>query len=114
MSTFVPENTETCVRIGFTLEKEETKLTRTFAQMPFVPSDETLKKERCEQILSIQAQGLKKRYEHTGAKTAVIGVSGGLDSTLALLVTARAFARERQKRYFSGDDAVLWHDEPHL
>ena len=91
MSTFVPENTETCVRIGFTLEKEETKLTRTFAQMPFVPSDETLKKERCEQILSIQAQGLKKRYEHTGAKTAVIGVSGGLDSTLALLVTARAF-----------------------
>lgn len=59
--------------------------------MPFVPSDETLKKERCEQILSIQAQGLKKRYEHTGAKTAVIGVSGGLDSTLALLVTARAF-----------------------
>ena len=52
MSTFVPENTETCVRIGFTLEKEETKLTRTFAQMPFVPSDETLKKERCEQILS--------------------------------------------------------------
>ena len=91
MSTFVPENTETCVRIGFALEKEETKLTRTFAQMPFVPSDETLKKERCEQILSIQAQGLKKRYEHTGAKTAVIGVSGGLDSTLALLVTARAF-----------------------
>lgn len=57
------------------MEKEETKLTRTFAQMPFVPSDETLKKERCEQILSIQAQGLKKRYEHTGAKTAVIGVS---------------------------------------
>lgn len=44
MSTFVPENTETCVRIGFALEKEETKLTRTFAQMPFVPSDETLKR----------------------------------------------------------------------
>ena len=91
MSTFVPENTEHCVRIGFTLEKEETRLTRTFVQTPFVPSDEALKKERCEQILSIQAHGLKKRYEHTGAQTAVIGVSGGLDSTLALLVTARAF-----------------------
>ena len=91
MSTFVQENTEHCVRIGFTLEKEETRLTRTFVQTPFVPSDEALKKERCEQILSIQAHGLKKRYEHTGAQTAVIGVSGGLDSTLALLVTARAF-----------------------
>lgn len=44
MSTFVPENTEHCVRIGFTLEKEETRLTRTFVQTPFVPSDEALKK----------------------------------------------------------------------
>ena len=68
MSTFVPENTETCVRIGFTLKKEETKLTRTFAQMPFVPSDETLKKERCEQILSIQAQGLKKTLRAYGGE----------------------------------------------
>jgi NAD+ synthase (glutamine-hydrolysing) len=49
------------------------------------------REKRCNEILSIQSYGLKKRYEHTGVKKAVIGVSGGLDSTLALLVTVRAF-----------------------
>ena len=53
--------------------------------------DEKTRKERCEEILAIQAMGLKKRLSHTKAKTAVVGISGGLDSTLALLVTARAF-----------------------
>ena len=56
-----------------------------------MPSDPTLLAHRCEEILSIQALGLKKRLAHTHAQTAVVGISGGLDSTLALLVTARAF-----------------------
>ena len=58
---------------------------------PFVPKDPTQRSRRCEEILSIQAMGLKKRLEHTGCQSAVIGLSGGLDSTLALLVTVRAF-----------------------
>ena len=58
---------------------------------PFVPRDERQRSRRCEEILSIQAMGLKKRLEHTGCRQAVVGLSGGLDSTLALLVTVRAF-----------------------
>ncbi len=79
------------VRVAFFLEKEETPLTRTFAPLPFVPSDQETKRERCEEILTMQACGLQKRLAHTGCKSAVVGVSGGLDSTLALLVAARAF-----------------------
>lgn len=59
--------------------------------MPFVPHDADSRSRRCEEILSIQAMGLKKRLEYTGCKNAVVGLSGGLDSTLALLVTLRAF-----------------------
>ena len=59
--------------------------------MPFVPAGEGERAERAELILSMQAHALAKRLAHTNAKTAVIGISGGLDSTLALLVTARAF-----------------------
>ena len=77
--------------IPFHLEEEDTELTRTYPCMPFVPDDVTTRDKRCDEILSIQSYGLKKRYEHTGCKTAVIGISGGLDSTLALLVTVRAF-----------------------
>ena len=77
--------------VSFMLSIEETKLSRTFASLPFVPSDEETRKRRCEEILSIQSMGLKKRYEHIGLKTAVLGISGGLDSTLALLVTVRTF-----------------------
>ncbi len=77
--------------VGFTLEKTETELIRFFAPTPFVPSDEMGRRERCEEILTIQALGLKKRLVHTGCKNAVIGLSGGLDSTLALLVMAKAF-----------------------
>lgn len=65
-------------------------LTRPIDPMPFMPADEKNPAERCDLILSIQAQGLKKRLVHSWAKTAVIGISGGLDSTLALLVAARA------------------------
>ena len=91
MSTYVPDKNPPYLMIPFCFEIEETNLGRYFAKAPFVPADKTAKERRCEQILSIQANGLKKRYEHTGAKTAVIGISGGLDSTLALLVTVRAF-----------------------
>lgn len=66
-------------------------LKRTIDKMPFVPHDLAQRKKRCEEILSIQSMGLKKRLEHIGCGHAVIGLSGGLDSTLALLVTVRAF-----------------------
>ena len=82
---------ETLVRVPFTVEETKTFLTRTFPKKPFVPSDEQTRAQRCEEILTIQAMGLKKRLAHTNARTAVFGISGGLDSTLALLVTARAF-----------------------
>lgn len=74
----------------FTLPLTETTLTRFVDPMPFVPSDETARRSRCEDILNMQAAGLKKRIDHTRAKTCVVGLSGGLDSTLALLVTVRA------------------------
>ncbi len=79
------------VTIPFHLKLEKTVLTRNFPQHPFVPSDETQIRKRAHEILNIQAMGLKKRLAHTHAKCAVIGISGGLDSTLALLVTVRAF-----------------------
>ncbi len=91
ISTFVNKGQEGYVRIPFFLKEEKTVLTRRFNALPFVPSGEEERRKRCEQILDIQAYGLKKRLSHTGAQTAVVGVSGGLDSTLALLVTARAF-----------------------
>ncbi len=73
------------------LAKEDVVLTRNYGKTPFVPSNKNERDKRCNDILSIQAHGLKKRYEHTNCKTAVIGISGGLDSTLALLVVVRAF-----------------------
>ena len=88
---FQPLDEETLVRVPFTVEETKTFLTRTFPKKPFVPSDEQTRAQRCEEILTIQAMGLKKRLAHTNARTAVVGISGGLDSTLALLVTARAF-----------------------
>lgn len=68
----------------------KTELTRKYEKTPFVPSDKNDLAKRAEAILRIQSYGLKKRLGHTGSKTAVIGISGGLDSTLALLVTVRA------------------------
>lgn len=64
---------------------------RNVAPHPFVPSDVSKRDERCEEIFSIQTSGLAKRLKHIGLKFVVIGISGGLDSTLALLVTAKAF-----------------------
>lgn len=79
------------VYTNFNLEIIETNLTRIIEPKPFVPSLVAERELRSNEILTIQAMGLKKRLEHIGCKTAVIGISGGLDSTLALLVTAKAF-----------------------
>lgn len=91
MSTFPAADAGEYREISFALTEEETKLVRFFDADPFVPSSADRLSDRCEEILNIQALGLKKRLAHTHAKSAVVGISGGLDSTLALLVTARAF-----------------------
>ena len=85
------DNYDDLIHVSFSLALEETKLTRTFAPLPFVPNNLAERNRRCEEILTIQAMGLKKRLAHTNCKSAVVGISGGLDSTLALLVTAKAF-----------------------
>ena len=90
-TTFQLSGKRELIRVPFYIEAERTRLSRTFPKKPFVPSDETARAQRCEEILTIQAMGLKKRLAHTNSRTAVVGISGGLDSTLALLVTARAF-----------------------
>ena len=76
--------------IPFDLTLAETKLTRYVAPMPFVPENKAERDRRCQEILFIASLGLKQRMEHTGAKTAVVGLSGGLDSTLAVLITGLA------------------------
>ncbi len=79
-------------RIPFTFEEKECSLTRRIDRNPFVPSDKQTMTARCEKILTLQSLGLKKRLEHTKAeKKVIVGLSGGLDSTLALLVCVRAF-----------------------
>ncbi len=75
----------------FTLKPVDTPLTRPVSPTPFIPADAGDRAERCEEILKIAALGLKKRLEHTNAVCAVVGLSGGLDSTLAILITAKAF-----------------------
>ncbi len=67
------------------------ELIRHIEKAPFVPTNKKEREKRCEEILTIQAMGLKKRLEHTNSRCAVVGISGGLDSTLALLVTVKAF-----------------------
>ncbi len=90
----------TYVELGTELTKTPDE--RYVDSTPFVPSDKKKREERSEEILKIQSMGLAKRIEHAHANTAVIGVSGGLDSTLALLVTVRAFdtlGRDRSDIY---------------
>ena len=91
MNTFFARSSMVYSECGFHLKKEEIRLDRAVEPQPFVPGNKEDRDRRCEEILSIQAMGLKKRLEHTGCKNAVVGISGGLDSTLALLVTAKAF-----------------------
>ena len=81
---------ENISRERFSLEMGETALTRKFAKTPFIPSNQAERNERCHLILQMQSHGLMKRIAHTHSKTVVIGISGGLDSTLALLVCVMA------------------------
>lgn len=90
-TTFAMSKKPELTRIPFYLEFDKTHLTRRFPRHPFVPQQDKVRLRRCEEILMIQSMGLKKRLAHSRAATAVVGISGGLDSTLALLVTARAF-----------------------
>ena len=90
MTTYQCAENPAYEKIPFHLEVGETALTRAFAPLPFVPDDCGDRARRCEEILTIQALGLKKRLLHTGCRSLVIGISGGLDSTLALLVAAEA------------------------
>ena len=91
MTTFFSRTDAVYTEIGFHLNKEETKLSRFIDPAPFVPDDSQDRQKRCEEIFAIQYMGLKKRLEHTCSRTAVVGISGGLDYTLALLVAVRAF-----------------------
>ena len=90
-TTFKTARDRRLPRVPFHVELTRTRLSMKFPSRPFVPDAKEERDRRCEEILTIQAMGLKKRLAHTRAKTAVVGISGGLDSTLALLVTARAF-----------------------
>lgn len=91
LSTFRPKEDDGYLKIPFGGKCGETALERRFDPHPFVPSEEEGRRNRCEEIFAIQCHGLKKRLMHIGLKTVTVGISGGLDSTLALLVTARAF-----------------------
>ncbi len=88
-TSFEPSTVGYCT-VDFDLTLTETSLTRWVDPTPFIPHNEQLRAARCELILKMQADGLAKRLEHAHAKTAVIGISGGLDSCLALLVAVRA------------------------
>ena len=91
MTSFPGGQTDDYFEQEFSLEVKQNKITRTFPKAPFVPDNQDERDKRCDEILSLQSMGLKKRLEHTNCKHAVVGISGGLDSTLAVLVTARAF-----------------------
>jgi len=93
---FDTDDTHVC--IPFQLKEEENTLNRFVDPSPFVPAEETARRKHCEDVFHIQAMGLKKRMEHTGADVAVVGISGGLDSTLALLVIVRAFDLMKKNR----------------
>ena len=98
MNTFTPPQRDpvkdiSCLGVGrtfFSLEPGTTTLTRPVSPTPFIPEDEAARDEHCEEIILLAALGLKKRLEHTHAGAAVVGLSGGLDSTLAILITAVA------------------------
>lgn len=91
MTTFVNDVSQNYTVVEFDTDMNDFELNRFYDKAPFVPDDLGERNERCEEILDIQTYGLKKRLEHTRCKSAVVGISGGLDSTLALLVTVRAF-----------------------
>lgn len=79
--------------IKIDIDKSNTELKRVYERMPFVPKNEKERDTRCNEIFNIQCSALAKRIKHTGVKTCVIGISGGLDSTLAFLVTIKAYEK---------------------
>ena len=98
MTTYQTEGQADYEIIEFELEDEEAEQEKEYSHLerfvdpsPFVPGSDAERAKRCEEILMIQAMGLKKRLVHTHCQNAVVGISGGLDSTLALLVTVKAF-----------------------
>ncbi|MBE5880945.1 MAG: NAD(+) synthase [Lachnospiraceae bacterium] len=97
-TTFAQGDKDAYMTIPVALVMQETELVQIPRRLVFVPEDAAERAQRCEEILMIQANGLRKRLEHIGAKKAVIGISGGLDSTLALLVVAKAFDMLGTKR----------------
>lgn len=90
LSTYETETESPYLTVEYSMKSADAPLERFVDKAPFVPGRKEEREKRCEEIFSIQAMGLKKRMEHTHCQSAVIGISGGLDSTLALLVTARA------------------------
>ncbi len=90
-NTFVTTNDKQYRYIGFDIELGETSLTRDVDSHPFIPSNDGEANRRYEEVLTLQALALKQRLTHTGCRSAVIGISGGLDSTLALIATVKAF-----------------------
>ena len=96
-TTYPPQSDDDYMSIDFSLdtsameEMQQKKLLRFIDNRPFVPHDQAERNKRCEEIITIQAMGLKKRLAHAGCGHVVLGISGGLDSTLALLIAARAF-----------------------
>lgn len=88
-NTFVED--KDCTVVSFDMPIVDLDLRRPVSKTPFVPQSKENLAERCEDILTMQATGLATRLKHTHAKTAVIGLSGGLDSTLALIVAVHAF-----------------------
>lgn len=79
--------------IDIEIKDKNTDLLREYDKYPFVPSNDNLRDERCMEIINIQACGLAKRIKHTGMKKCVVGISGGLDSTLAFLVVIEAYRK---------------------
>lgn len=90
-NTSFTTDTDNYCNVYFKLEENNCELNRFIDPQPFVPADEKRREERCKEIMDIQALGLMQRITHIGVKNVAIGISGGLDSTLALIITARAF-----------------------
>lgn len=91
MNTYPSADNADAEEIYFDLDISQTRLERSFDKNPFVPSDNDRVNSRCNEILALQANGLATRLKHTGIKNVVIGLSGGLDSTLALIASVHAF-----------------------
>lgn len=80
-------------RITFTLTKENNDLLRTYKKYPFVPENKATRNDRCKEIISIVASALAKRLKHTNIQKCILGISGGLDSTLAFLIVIAAYKK---------------------